>query len=126
MQSLFELEARPSDPVDIFNYRFKDLGKKIPEDIFARTIFFGIVDKLNEIKSILVKYAPEWPVNKIDPVERSILYVGIYELVYMDDAPHAVVINEAIEIAKTYADENSNKFINGVLNAIAKNEPKKI
>lgn len=124
MQALFECEAHPRDMKKIFDYRMGESGKKITDREFAEKLFFGVIEYMNEIKKIITVYAPEWPIEKIDPVERAILYVGVYELVYTDDAPAAVVINEAIEVAKTFADEHSNKFINGVLNSVAKNEKK--
>jgi len=126
MQSLFEYEAHPRDVEAIFFDRYQDLGKKIGDDSFAYHMFKGVLANLKQIKIVINQYAPEWPIDKIDPVERVILYIGVYELIFVDDAPKAVVINEGIELAKTYADENSNKFINGVLNAVANSEEKKI
>lgn len=124
MQALFEIEAHPGEPEEIYSYRMVQSGSKIQEKEFAHELFFETLKFLDNIKKIISTYAPEWPVEKIDPVERVILYIGIYELVYMDDAPTAVIINEAIELAKQFADENSNKFVNGVLNAVAQNEKK--
>lgn len=126
MQALFEWEAHPRPIEDIFADRIEDLGQKISDTTFARDLLFGITKMFSEVRAVIQKYAPEWPVEKIDPVERVILYIGVFELVFMNDAPAAVIINEGIELAKTYADENSNKFINGVLNAVAKKEQKSV
>lgn len=119
MQSLFAYEARSTDPDQILDYVMGEFGPKIQDPSFAQQIFHGVLENLDEIKDVIVKFAPEWPVEKIDPVERAILYIGIYELLKCEDVPKAVVINEAIEIAKEFSDENSGKFVNGVLNSVA-------
>lgn len=119
MQSLFAYEARRTDADDILQYVLQEFGPKIPDQDFAHQLFHGILKELPKISEIITKFAPEWPLEKIDPVERVILYIGIFELLHSPDVPKAVVINEAIEIAKEFSDENSSKFINGVLNSVA-------
>lgn len=119
MQSLFAYEARKTDADLILNYVLQEFGPKIPDTDFAHQLFHGILKDLPKISEIIAKFAPEWPLEKIDPVERVILYIGIFELLHSPDVPKAVVINEAIEIAKEFSDENSSKFINGVLNSVA-------
>ena len=71
-----------------------------------------------KIYEIIQKNAPEWPIDKVAPVDRAILEIGVYEIVFSDDIPPVVAINEAIEIAKVYGDTNSPKFINGVLSTV--------
>jgi N utilization substance protein B len=65
------------------------------------------------------EHAPEWPLDRMDTITRSILMIGAFEILHGKDAPPAVVMNEAIEIAKEYGPEESPKFVNGVLNALA-------
>lgn len=120
MQSFFEHEARGGDLEEILNYNLEEYGEKISEREFA----FSLIKKLDQhflrLRELLKVHAPEWPVERMDPVERAILMVGICELFDPEkDVPVNVAINEAIELAKTYGDENSGKFINGVLNAVA-------
>ena len=76
-----------------------------------------------EIDKLIEKYAPQWPINKINLVDRNILRLGIYELLYGDsqEVPHKVAINEAIELAKEFSGETSGRFVNGVLGSIYKN-----
>ena len=72
------------------------------------------------IEKYIRKHAPEWPLEKMNPVERVILTLGVCELIDPEkDVPMNVAINESIELAKTYGDENSGKFVNGVLNSVA-------
>lgn len=120
MQSFFEHEARGGDLEEILAYNLDEYGEKISERDYAVNLGKKIEENFAEIRGLIMKHAPEWPVDKMDPVERAILVLGICELIDPEkDVPVNVAINEAIELAKTYGDENSSKFINGVLNAVA-------
>ncbi len=123
MQSFFEYEARSGDFFDILEYNLDEYGEKISDRVYAENLAKKIEDNSSKIYDLIEAHAPEWPVNKMDPVERAILVLGICELIDPEkDVPVNVAINEAIELAKTYGDENSSKFINGVLNAVAHDE----
>jgi len=120
MQSFFEYEARDCDPHEVFKYNRKEWGFKIKDSVFAEKLFKKMLNHVDDAFSYIEKYAPQWPVDKLDPVERAILVLGITELIDPeDDVPVNVAINEAIELAKTYGDEASGKFVNGVLNSVA-------
>ncbi len=92
----------------------------IPE--FAKTLAFGVLEKKEVIDSVMGKAAPDWGVSKIDIINRNILRIGIYELMFGEviGTPKKVAINESIELAKAYGGESSRKFINGVLGNIYK------
>ena len=120
MQSFFEHEARAGDLMEILAYNLDEYAEKITERDFAENLAKKIESNFARIRELIKKHAPEWPVEKMDPVERAILVLGICELIDPEkDVPVNVAINESIELAKTYGDENSSKFINGVLNAVA-------
>jgi transcription antitermination protein NusB len=120
MQSFFEHEARADDLKKILAYNLAEYGEKITEHSFADNLASKIEKNYARIRELIMHHAPEWPVDRMDPVERAILFVGICELIDPEkDVPVNVAINEAIEMAKTYGDENSGKFVNGVLNAVA-------
>ena len=120
MQSFFEYEARDGNFKEILDYNLGEYSSKIEDVSFAHGLISVIEKKYSKIRSLIKKHAPEWPVDKMDPVERSILVLGISELISpQEDVPVNVAINEAIELAKTYGDDNSSKFINGVLNSVA-------
>jgi N utilization substance protein B len=98
------------------------------ERSFAKSLVDGLVKNIQEIDQIIKKFAPEWPIEKLALIDRNILRLGIYELLFVKETPPKVTLNEAIEIAKSFGGENSSKFINGVLGAIYKqlnNIPKK-
>jgi len=112
MQSFFEYEARGGDLKQILDYNLEEGGSKIDDSSFVYALASVCEKKYATIRALLKKHAPEWPVDKMDPVERAILILGISEIVYpQDDVPVNVAINEAIELAKTYGDDNSSKFV---------------
>ena len=120
MQSFFEHEARGSDLMAVLAYNMEEYGKKISDTSFAESLAKKIEKNYADIRMLIKKHAPEWPVEKMDPVERAILVLGVCELIDPEkDVPINVAINEAIELAKTYGDDSSGKFVNGVLNAVA-------
>ncbi len=87
---------------------------------FAETLAIGVLAKKDVLDEVLTKAAPEWPVDKIDIMNRNILRLGIYELLFGEEAgtPRKVAINEAIEMAKAFGGETSRRFVNGVLGNI--------
>lgn len=118
MQVLFERERRPEmEPVDALMRDTSELGDIDPE--FAEKLLKGVLAGEEEIKTAVQAHAPGWTLERMDPIARCVLLVGAWELLHGNDAPPAVVINEAIEVAKEYGTDESGKFVNGVLNAIA-------
>lgn len=129
MQTIFEYEFLSSldrkdskiaklDVNKLLKYNLSQVTDKITDISFAEETLKGVTSKRKKIFSIIQENAPEWPVDKIAPVDRAILEIGIFEIVFTKDIPPVVAINEAIEIAKTYGDTNSPKFINGVLSSV--------
>jgi len=94
----------------------------IDEPEFAWRIAKGLIEHLPKINKIIEKAAPQWPLNQIPIIDRNILRIGLYELLFAnkEEVPPKVAINEAIELAKSYGGENSSKFINGVLGTVYK------
>ncbi len=121
MQVLFERERRADFDCSAALKRdaseLKESGEIDQE--FAETLLEGILDHEEKIKQAIQDHAPQWSLDRMDPISRCMLLVGGYELLFANDAPPAVVMNEAIDIAKEYGTEESGKFVNGVLNAIA-------
>lgn len=120
MQSFFESLMRNKNAEEILEFNISEYGNKISDSTFATQLIQKMKKNQKAIEKMIHKFAPEWPLEKMNLVERSILTLGITELMYPEeDVPVNVAINESIELAKTYGDENSSKFINGVLNAVA-------
>lgn len=128
MQTLFAVEFKKSgvevDAKKILDKILDEFAPKLTEKEFAHETLDGLLQHKNEIFNLIQKYAPQWPVDKIAKVDRAILEIGTYEIVFSKDVPPVVAINEAIEMAKQFGDENSSKFVNGVLSSIMKNHNK--
>ena len=92
------------------------------DDSFMKTLLNGVISKQKDLDDIITKAAPEWPIEKISVMDRNILRLGLYELLFADrnEVPPKVAINEAIELAKTFGGDTSGKFVNGVLGAVYK------
>jgi transcription antitermination protein NusB len=100
---------------------FANFAPRFDDHGFVKDLVYGVVDKTEEIDKCIVKYATEWPLNQITTIDRNILRLGIYELLFTD-VPPRVAINESIEIAKSFGSDASGKFINGVLGALYADE----
>ena len=104
---------------EAFSYIIQEFGKELIETTFALNIYEGVVNHKADLDKLIVEYAPEWPLEKIAHIDRTVLQIGLYELSHSTDVPPVVAINEAVELAKTFGDLNSSKFVNGVLNKFA-------
>jgi N utilization substance protein B len=124
LQSLYEWDFynKKADLVKILDRNLETFGPGIDEPEFAWKMAKGIIDHLKFIDDLIKKYASEWPIEKISLVDKNILRIGLYELIFAnkEEVPSKVAINEAIEMAKNYSGLNSPKFINGVMGAIYK------
>lgn len=89
------------------------------DDGFALELMKGVLAHEEAMKQAIQDHAPGWTLDRMDPVSRCVLQIGAYELLVAKDAPPAVVMNEAIDMAKEFGSDESGKFVNGVLNAIA-------
>lgn len=119
VQTLFAWEFRGGEPEAILNYNMVNGAAHLKNNAnFAHTLLKNVLTHRKEIKALIERYAPEWPFDKIAPVDRAILQVGIAELAFDSTIPDLVAINEAIELAKDFGVESSSKFINGVLSSL--------
>ncbi len=125
MQSLYEWDfsgKKPEMLEGIVERNIKEFGPGLEVETFVWQLVKGVVDHISDIDKIIEKAAPEWPIEQITIIDRNVLRMGLYELLYgnKDEVPPKVAINEAIELAKTFGGENSGKFINGVLGTVYK------
>lgn len=88
------------------------------DEALAEKIVEGVKDHKKEIDEEITKNAPEWPIDKISKIDLVILRIAVYELLFAEDIPKKVAIDEAVELAKEFGNENSSKFVNGVLGTI--------
>lgn len=89
---------------------------------YSRLLFEGLSIRTKEIDEIIDKYSKGWKVSRLPKVNLAILRLAIYEIMYVDDVPESVAINEAVELAKKYSGEQDYSFVNGILGAVVKGE----
>jgi len=123
MQSLYEwdFKGRKKDALDkVIKKNVAEFGPGMEDDSFVLALTKGVVDNQAKIDPIIEKCAPEWPLDQVTIVDRNILRLGIYELLFgnYEEVPPKVAINEAIELAKSFGGESSGRFVNGVLGTI--------
>lgn len=93
-------------------------AREIAENEYIKTVFFGIIEKADELDAYIEKYAKGRKLSRIAKVAKSIMRIAIYEMLYIDSIPASVSINEAVELIKQYDDEKTKGFVNGVLNSV--------
>lgn len=125
LQTLFEWDfdaVKNPDASDLLERNIKEFGPGLDDSHFMNELFLGIVKKKSIIDEIIEKAAPDWPIDKISIVDRNVLRIGLYELLFGDrkEVPPKVAINESIELAKSFGGENSSRFVNGVLGGVYK------
>jgi len=123
LQSLYEVDFHKEKNINIdeaLKRNAEEFGQGVNEDVFINDLAHGVLKHQAQIDEIIIKSAPEWPLNQITIVDRNVLRIGIYELLFGDkqQVPPKVAINEAIELAKGYGGESSGRFVNGVLGTI--------
>lgn len=125
LQALFEWDFRnrPDKELSSILKRNNDeFSSGMSDEPFMKALIETILGKKDDLNTIIVKAAPDWPLEKIACVDRNVLRMGLAELLFADrsEVPAKVAINEAIELAKSYGGENSGRFVNGVLGAVYK------
>ncbi len=122
LQTLYEYEFRVDsgdsqiDLEQILDDNLTRYEKSVGDRDFVKTLVFGVIEHQENLDNQLQPIAPEWPIKQVARVDRNILRLGLYELLFLTDSvPPKVAINEAVELAKAFGSENSSKFINGVL-----------
>jgi len=132
LKTLYEAEFSVLRPVGTAKDEHEDsadtLAEKAPDDFFKRvgreagafaeTLIRGVLGHQGEIDDLIGKYSENWRIERMARIDRNILRIGIYELIYLDDVPPQVSINEAVELAKKYSSLESSSFVNGILDQV--------
>lgn len=119
LRVLFELEGTDKDAVAVLHYQADDLGATFDVETFARQLVVGVLEELESVDDSIAAASSNWQLEEIGKVERAVLRLGTWELVFLSDTPVSVAIDEAVELAKAYAGDEAGKFVNGVLGRIA-------
>lgn len=109
----FHKDAKPEEILTL-----AEEVREFKESPYIRETYFGTLEKMSELDEYIGRHANGWRADRIAPVLRNILRLGAYEMIYREDVPAAVALDEAIELTKTFAEEKEKAFVNGVLNGI--------
>jgi N utilization substance protein B len=120
LQLLYQWDLTKSEPDDIVTLFWASREEEAETRAFAEQLLRGTVHQMAIIDQTLEKYAENWALTRMAVVDRNILRLGTYELLFIDEIPSKVTINEAVELAKRFGDVESSKFINGILDKIHK------
>jgi N utilization substance protein B len=117
LQVLYEVDVAHHNPPNVFEQRLEDYPELSEEVItFAHGIIRGVLENQPDLDKIIEQIATEWPVEQMAVIDRNILRIALYEL-REGDTPDKVIINEAVELAKTFGSDSSRRFVNGALGA---------
>lgn len=128
LQTLYEQEFRLEcgdksfDIDDVLKRNINRYRDMVEDKDFIVRLVKGVLTEQKNLDEVLQPVAPEWPIDSIARMDRIVLRIGVYELLHEADVPPKVVINESVELAKSFGGDNSSKFINGVLGTVLRNK----
>jgi N utilization substance protein B len=120
LQALYEIDATSHPPQLVLERRFEDDLTPPGAAEYARSLVQGVREHQAPIDELIVRAAPAWPLEQMSRVDKSILRLALFEMLYVPGVPSRVAINEAVELAKTFGHESAPKFVNGVLGSISR------
>jgi len=122
LKVLFQIDLVNTNIEEVLKYTFEDgkLSDEVRE--FTLILVKGVLSNLSEIDKVINNYTNNWSLERITNIDRNILRMAIYEILYLNNIPKSVSINEAVELAKKYGTKSSFSFVNGVLGKIDKND----
>lgn len=120
LRVLFELEGTGKDANWALDYQARDLSATPDVTAFGRRIVLGCLARISEVDAAISRASEHWALRDLGKVERAVLRLGTYELLYEQETPVAVVIDESVELTKAYAGDEGAQFVNGVLGHVAR------
>ncbi len=115
---VFEKQFNPDPLEDILNSAVE--VRDIEPDDYIRRVFFGVYEEQSQLDELISKYSVGWNINRISKTALAVLRLALYEMLYMDDIPVSVSINEAVDLCKKYATQEDAAFVNGLLGTVVK------
>lgn len=122
MKLLYQLEIQKSDRSEQIDMALEDENFTDNDKKYIRNIIDGVNEKVALIDSIIEKNSMGWKITRLSKIDLSVLRIGIYEILYREDIPFSVSVNEAVELAKKYSGEDAGAFINGLLAKVTKTD----
>ncbi len=121
LQCLYEMDFTTHTFDQAFEGHLRAQALPNKGQAFAQSLGQGVANNLKVLDQVTSELAPEWPIDQIASIDRNILRIAIYELLFEADTPSKVAINEAVELAKKFGSDSSPRFVNGVLGSLASN-----
>ena len=118
LQCLFGMDLRDWSPEIPLDWLIEDDPIPLGVREFAQELIHGVRDDLAQLDIVIHKYAPAWPVDQLSVVDRNVIRIALFELLFRKDTPRKAAVNEAVELAKVFGSESSARFVNGVLGSI--------
>lgn len=122
MKLLYQLEIQKSDRSEQIDIALEDENLTDNDKKYIKSIVDGVYEKVILIDSIIEKKSMGWKISRLSKIDLSILRIGIYEILYRDDIPYSVTVNEAVELAKRYSSEDAGAYVNGLLAKVTKSD----
>ena len=119
-QALFQMDLSKNDPEVVLTQRLDDVILSQDNQEYVRTVVQGVNLQISALDAQIGSISKAWEVHRLGYIERSILRLAIYEIVFMDDIPAGVAVNEAVELAKKFGDDQTPRFINGLLGTVVR------
>ncbi len=118
LQSLFAADIKGSPDEESLEWLVGEDSLPVKAVDFAQVLMRGVSDNRPTLDNVIERYAPAWPVDQLSLVDRNILRIALYELLFTPNIPQKTAINEAVELAKMFGSESSARFVNGVLGSV--------
>jgi N utilization substance protein B len=118
LQALFEIDAVHHPVEDVLQRRVQEDELPVEAAEFARFVVHGVLDHQGQLDKMIIVHAPEWPIDQMAIIDRNILRIALFEFIVDRGTPPKVAINEAVELAKVFGSDSSQRFINGVLGTL--------
>ena len=125
LKALFAYDVGKNEPGMIMELLFEEEIIDTTSKEFSVYLVEGVIENMATIDQMIEKYALEWALDRMPAVDRNIMRVALFEILFSPDIPKAVIINEAIELAKAYGSEDSARFVNGIVGNIIKDMPQR-
>lgn len=119
LQVLYEIDSAGRNPEEVITRLLADKQLSEESSVFIRELVEGVIRNRDELDGNIKQFAPAWPIEQILLIDRNILRLAIFELLFDNKAPVKVAINEAVELAKSFGSDNSARFVNGVLSSVS-------
>jgi transcription antitermination protein NusB len=124
LQTLFETDSVKHDPESVLDRHIEENALAEDVAVFAKHLVIGVTGNMDKLDHVISSSAPSWPMDQMAKIDKNILRLAIFEILFNNDVPVKAAINEAIELAKSFGSESSSRFVNGVLGTIVSQRSK--